>query len=45
MLVAMPTAMPDEPLASRFGKLDGRTMAFLFTVIRFAKIDRVLSIP
>jgi hypothetical protein len=25
MLVAMPTAMPAEPLASRFGNLAGRT--------------------
>ena len=24
--VAMPTAMPDEPLASRFGKAPGRTI-------------------
>ena len=26
MLVAMPTAMPDEPLTSRFGNRDGRTV-------------------
>ena len=26
MLVAMPTAMPLEPLTSRFGILDGRTV-------------------
>ena len=25
MFVAMPTAMPDEPLTSRFGKRAGRT--------------------
>ena len=25
MLVAMPTAMPEEPLASRFGKAAGST--------------------
>ncbi len=25
ILVAMPTAMPDEPFARRFGKLAGRT--------------------
>ena len=25
MLVAMPTAMPDEPLMSRFGSFAGRT--------------------
>ena len=25
MFVAMPTAMPDEPLTSRFGKRDGST--------------------
>ena len=25
MLVAMPTAMPDEPLTSRFGSLAGST--------------------
>ena len=26
MLVAMPTAMPEEPLTSRLGILDGRTV-------------------
>ena len=26
MLVAMPTAMPDEPFTSRFGTLAGRTV-------------------
>ena len=26
MLVAIPTAMPDEPLTSRFGNRDGRTV-------------------
>ena len=26
MLVAMPTAMPEEPLTSRFGKRAGRTI-------------------
>ena len=25
MFVAMPTAMPDEPLMSRFGSFEGRT--------------------
>ena len=25
MLVAIPTAIPDEPFTSRFGKRDGRT--------------------
>ena len=29
MLVAMPTAMPDEPLTSRLGKRDGSTAGSL----------------
>ena len=28
MLVAMPTAIPDEPLTSRFGKRDGSTVGW-----------------
>ena len=31
MFVAMPTAMPDEPLTSRFGKRDGRTVGSMFS--------------
>ena len=29
MLVAMPTAMPEAPLTSRFGKREGRTSGSL----------------
>jgi hypothetical protein len=39
----MPTAMPDAPLASRFGKPPGSTMGSLVeTVIGLAEVDRVL---
>ena len=30
MFVAMPTAMPEEPLTSRFGNRDGRTLGSFF---------------
>ena len=41
--VAMPTAMPCEPLASRFGNAPGSTTGSLFgAVVGRAEIDRVL---
>ena len=43
MLVAMPTAMPDEPLTSRFGSRVGRTSgSFSLAVVVRAEVDRFL---
>ena len=43
MLVAMPTAMPEEPLMSRFGTLVGRTIGSWSDSSKFGvKFDRVL---
>ena len=43
MLVAMPTAMPPEPLTSRFGKLGRQHHRLLErAVVVLAEIDRVL---
>ncbi len=43
MLVAMPTAMPAEPLARRFGNAAGSTDRLLLApVVVGAEIDRVL---
>ena len=43
MFVAMPTAMPPEPLTSRFGKRAGRTVGSSLESSKFgAKSTRVL---
>ena len=43
MFVAMPTAMPDEPLISRFGSLAGRTRRLLLcAVVVVLEVDRLL---
>ncbi len=43
MFVAMPTAMPGEPLTSRFGKRAGRTSGSCFVAVVVGReIDRVL---
>ena len=42
MFVAMPTAMPEEPLTSRFGKRDGQHQRFaLGAVVVGHEVDRV----
>jgi hypothetical protein len=46
MFVAMPTAMPLDPLASRFGKAAGSTTGSRQrAVVVVAEIDRVLVQP
>ncbi len=42
--VAMPTAMPDEPLTSRFGKREGRTIGSLSYPSKFGTKSTV-SLP
>ena len=43
MFVAMPTAMPPEPLTSRFGSFDGMTSgSLLAAVVVRAEVDRLL---